>query len=135
MRKTHSVSILLPAIALTTALLIVLSVAVFLTSQPAVAQTPQSYPNSWPSTTQSQSPQPQSTLPDQNAQTTPVAANQTFSGKIVKSGNRLVLSGSSVTYQLDNQQKAHDFLNKTVKVTGVLDSASGTIRVSTIGPA
>jgi hypothetical protein len=134
MRKTYSVSVLLPAIALTTALLIVLSVAVFLTSQPAAAQAAQSDPNSSPST-QSQPSQLQSTLPDQNAQTTPAAAEKTFSGQIVKSGNKLVLSDSGVTYQLDDQQKAHDFLNKTVKVTGVLDSVTGTIRVSAIGPA
>ena len=64
------------------------------------------------------------------------AAEKTFSGKIVKSGTKLVLAGDGkTTYQLDDQQKAHDFLNKSVKVTGVLDASTGTIRVSAIEPA
>ncbi|MGA3091907.1 MAG: DUF5818 domain-containing protein [Terriglobales bacterium] len=55
----------------------------------------------------------------------------------MKSGNRLVLRDSEnlTTYQLDDQQKAHDFLNKNVKVTGVLDASTGTIRVRAIEPA
>jgi hypothetical protein len=66
---------------------------------------------------------------DQNA-----ASVKTFSGKIVKSGTRLVLSdaGNKTTYQLDDQQKAHDFLNKSVKVIGTLDASTGTIRVTAI---
>jgi hypothetical protein len=61
----------------------------------------------------------------------------TFSGKIVKSGNRFVLAGSDnlTTYQLDDQQRAQDFLNKSVKVTGSLDASTGTIRVRAIDPA
>ena len=65
-----------------------------------------------------------------------VAAVKTFSGKIVKSGNKLVLADAynKTTYQLDDQQKAQDFLNKNVKVNGVLDPATGTIRVTAIDP-
>jgi len=36
--------------------------------------------------------------------------------------------------ELDDQQKAQDFLNKSVKVTGVLDASTGTIRVTMIEP-
>ena len=70
--------------------------------------------------------------PDQNAED----AVSTFNGKIVKSGNKLVLTDADnrTTYQLDDQQKARDFLNKIVKVTGVLDASTGTIRVSAIAP-
>ncbi len=66
---------------------------------------------------------------DQNA-----ASVKTFGGKIVKAGTRLVLSdaGNKTTYQLDDQQKAHDFLNKSVKITGTLDASTGTIRVTAI---
>jgi hypothetical protein len=62
---------------------------------------------------------------------------KTFTGKIVKSGDKLVLSDteSRATYQLDDQQKAQDFVNKTVKVTGILDASTGTIRVTAIEPA
>jgi Protein of unknown function (DUF5818) len=64
------------------------------------------------------------------------AAVKTFSGKIVKSGNKLVLTDTynKTIYQLDDQQKAQDFLNKNVKVNGVLDPATGTIRVTAIDP-
>jgi hypothetical protein len=60
-----------------------------------------------------------------------------FTGKIVKAGDKLVLTGAegTMTYQLDDQKKAKSFLNKNVKVTGTLDSSSGTIRVSGIEPA
>jgi len=60
----------------------------------------------------------------------------TFSGRIVKSGDKFVLTASDnrTTYQLDDQQKAQDFLNKSVKVTGSLDASTGTIRVRGIDP-
>jgi len=62
---------------------------------------------------------------------------KTFTGKIVKTGDKLVLTDSEnkTTYQLDDQQKAGEYVNKTVKVTGVLDATTGTIRVSAIDPA
>lgn len=65
------------------------------------------------------------------------AETKTFTGKIVKSGNKLVLADaeSKTTYQLDDQQKAQEFVNKKVKVVGVLDADSGMIRVSAIEPA
>lgn len=117
MKKTiFGLSMMLPVIALT--------VALCLASQPTFAQ---SGSNSSPSpTTQQQPMQPD----NQNA-----ASEKTFSGKIVKSGDKLVLTGSDATYQLDDQQKAQDFLNKNVKVTGVLDASTGTIRISAIEPA
>ena len=61
----------------------------------------------------------------------------TFSGKIVKSENTFVLEASDnlTTYRLDDQQKAHDFLNKQVKITGSLDASTGMIHVSAINPA
>ncbi len=79
-------------------------------------------------TTQQQPMQPD----DQNS-----APVNTFSGKIVKSGNKLVLAASDnlTTYQLDDQQRARDFLNQSVKVTGSLDASTGTIRVTAIDPA
>ena len=121
MKKTQfALSMLLPVMALTAALCFL--------SQPTLAQ---SAPDSSGNTTTQQQPmQPD----DQNAVNT--ASEKTFSGKIVKSGNKLVLAAADkTTYQLDDQQKAHDFLNKSVKVTGVLDASTGTIRVSAIEPA
>jgi hypothetical protein len=70
------------------------------------------------------------------------ASAKTFSGKIVKSGNKksgnklaLVASDPLTTYQLDDQQSVHDFLNKTVTVTRALDTSTGTIRVTAIDPS
>jgi hypothetical protein len=55
----------------------------------------------------------------------------------MKAGNRLVLSDAAnrTTYQLDDQQKAREFVNENVKVIGVLDTNTGVIRVSAIEPA
>ena len=60
-----------------------------------------------------------------------------FTGKIVKDGDKLVLTDADgkMTYQLDDQQKAKAFLNKSVKVTSILDASTGQIRVSAIEPA
>jgi len=79
--------------------------------------------------------QQQPMQPDQSAEK--AASEQTFNGKIVKSGDKLVLTAddNKTTYQLDDQQKAQYYLNKSVKVKGVLDASTGTIRISAIGPA
>lgn len=67
----------------------------------------------------------------------PAAEMKTFAGKIVKHGSALILSDQDgkTTYQLDDQQKAREFVNKDVKITGVLDASTGMIRVSAIDPA
>jgi hypothetical protein len=78
--------------------------------------------------------QDQMQQPDQQK---PVAETKTFTGKITKTGNLLVLSDQTgkKTYQLDDQQKAQGFVNQDVKVTGVLDAATGMIRVTSIDPS
>jgi uncharacterized protein DUF5818 len=116
-----ALSMMLPVMAL--------SVALCFATQPTLAQSSSS--SSPDATAQQQQPM----QPDnQNAVGTP--SEKTFNGTIVKSGNKLVLTAadSKTTYQLDDQQKAKDFLNKSVKVTGVLDTSTGTIRVSAIDP-
>lgn len=62
--------------------------------------------------------------------------SQTFTGKIAKSGSKLVLkdSATKATYALDDQDKAKQFEGQTVKVTGKLDPQSRMIRVATIEP-
>jgi hypothetical protein len=66
----------------------------------------------------------------------PVApSGNVFIGKIMKSGDKLVLASSDATYQLDDQQKALLFLRRTVKITGMLDPSTGTIRIATIAPS
>ncbi len=125
MKKTQfSFSIMLPAVALMVALcfLVALSFAI----QPLFGQ---SVATEQPST------QSQSQFRAQNAGN--AVGVMTFSGRIVKSGNKLLLTDADnqVTYQLDDQRKAQDFLNKSVKVRGVLDAVTGTIRIAAIEPA
>jgi hypothetical protein len=118
MKTTQCVlSTMLPALALTAAL--------WFTSQPTLAQ---NAPDSSRDSAAQQPTQPD----DQNT-----ASVKTFSGKIMKSGNKLILmdADAQTTYLLDDQQKAQPFLNKNVTVTGVLDASTGTIRVSAIKPA
>jgi Protein of unknown function (DUF5818) len=122
MKKIQFVlSMMLPVMALT--------VALCFASQPTLAQSSGSSPDA---TAQQQPMQPD----NQNAVSAP-SEKTTFNGTITKSGNKLVLTAadSKTTYQLDDQQKAKDFLNKSVKVTGVLDASTGTIRVSAIDPS
>lgn len=104
-----------------------LTVALCFASQPVFAQSNQDASRN--TTAQQQPMQPD----DQNAAN--ASSEKTFNGKIVKAGNKLVLAADGkTTYQLDDQQKAQDFLNKSVKVTGVLDASTGTIRVTMIEP-
>lgn len=62
--------------------------------------------------------------------------SKTFTGKIIQSGDKLVLSDATgkKVYQLDDQIKAKEFLNKNVKVTGNLDGSTSMIHVSSIDP-
>jgi hypothetical protein len=97
MKKTQfALSMMLSAMALTAALCFA--------SQPMFAQ---SAPDSSRDTVTQQQPMQ---LDDQNA-----AAVTTFSGKIVKSGDKLVRTdmNNKTTCQLDDQQKAQGFLNKS----------------------
>ncbi|MBZ5655852.1 MAG: hypothetical protein LAO56_11325 [Acidobacteriia bacterium] len=120
MKKIQNVlSIALPA---------ALVIAVFCyVGQTATAQNPS------PSRTVSAQERPTQQADEQKAAPEP----KTFTGKIVKSGDSLVLSDteSKTMYKLDDQQKAKEFVNKDVKVVGVLDDSTGMIRVSSIEPA
>ena len=81
-------------------------------------------------------PQPdqQSTQPA-DPQTPPSPSQQTpttqsFTGKIVKEGDKFVLKVSSNTsYQLQDQGDVKQYENQDVKVIGSLDTATNTIRV------
>jgi hypothetical protein len=61
---------------------------------------------------------------------------KTFSGKIMKSGDKLILQDSvgESTYQLDDQKKAKAFQGKNVKVTGTVDAVTNTIQIAKIEP-
>jgi hypothetical protein len=112
-----------------------LAAALCFADQPASAQRNSgSSPN--PTTQQPMQPDDRNNTDQKNAEQNNASVH-TFSGKIVKSGNKFVLAASDnlTTYQLDDQQKAQDFRNKSVRVTGSLDASTGTIRVTAIDPA
>ena len=106
----------------------VMIVALSLVWQPAAAQ------NTTPYNDVAAAQQQPAQQPDRPGS---ASETKTFTGKIVKDGDKLVLTDADgkMTYQLDDQQKAKAFLNKGVKVTGILDASTGTIRVSAIEPA
>lgn len=112
---------LLPAIALTAAMLS--------SGQLMRAQTASDNSQSSPIAQQQQ---PQQALPPDDLD----VHKKTFTGVIVKSGDKLVLTDtiSKTIYQLDDQQKARDFQNKNVRVTGVFNPSTGTIHVTAIDP-
>lgn len=69
---------------------------------------------------------------NQSPQQSPTQS-QTFTGKIVKDGDKYLLRVSAgTTYQLDDQGSARQYDSKEVKVVGTLDAASNTIRVTRI---
>ena len=105
---------------------VVMMVGLSLTAQPTIAQNATPHNNA-AAQQPVQAPDSQTSAPE----------TKTFTGKIVKAGDKLVLSDmeSKTTYQLDDQQKAKEFVNKNVKVTGILDSSTGMIRVTVIEPA
>ena len=59
---------------------------------------------------------------------------KTFSGTILKNGDKFVLSdrASTIDFVLDDAKKASQFEGKKVKVTGTVDVASNTIHVKDI---
>jgi hypothetical protein len=61
---------------------------------------------------------------------------QSFEGKIMKAGDRLVLqdSSSNAAYQLDDQDKAKQFKGQNVKVTATMDPNTNTLHVVDIAP-
>lgn len=60
--------------------------------------------------------------------------SQEFQGTIEKAGTKYVLDdkASGAKYELDNQDKAKEFLDEDVKVTGTLDPNTNAIEVSEI---
>lgn len=58
---------------------------------------------------------------------------QSFSGKIIKDGDKYVLKvAGNVTYDLQSQDAVQQYENQNVRVVGALDKATNTIRVAKI---
>jgi hypothetical protein len=83
--------------------------------------------------------QPSSQTPDssssmQNSQGMQNAAGSTFTGTVVKAGGKYVLKTADSNYQLDDQDKAKQFVGQQVKINGNLDSSTSMIHISDISP-
>jgi Protein of unknown function (DUF5818) len=77
-------------------------------------------------------PEPQAPQPpdSQSSPESPGHPTQTFTGKIVKAGDKYVLRvASNSSYQLDEQSGLKQYEDKNVKVVGTLDAGTNTIRV------
>src|SRR5437773_10738916 len=59
-------------------------------------------------------------------------AAESYTGTVVKSGDKYVLKTDTGTYQIDDQDKAKQFGGKQVKVSGNLDKAKNTLHVTDI---
>jgi|SRR5579872_3405703 len=90
--------------------------------------TPQPLPPRDTPVPQPDQPTDQQTKPpaDQNTEQRPT---ESFTGKIVKEGDRYCLRSGSKTYQLSEQDGLQKFENQPVRVVGSLDSTTDTIRV------
>jgi len=76
-----------------------------------------------------------SQAPSMTSQSNQGQVSQLFVGKIAKSkGDVLLKADAGVSYKLDNGDQAMQFVGKTVKVTGTLDTATNTIHVTNIEP-
>jgi hypothetical protein len=72
----------------------------------------------------------QQQAPDPQAQSQQ-SSGQTFTGTIVKAGDKYVLQNadSGVTYDIDHQEQVKQFEGKRVRVNGTLDADGKTIHV------
>jgi len=101
--------------------------------QPSAQQPSSDTQNGQQTSTDQQGTQPSSPSPDssssmQNTQGT------SFTGTVVKAGGKYVLKTSDMNYQLDDQEKAKQFVGQQVKVNGTLDSNTSMIHISDISP-
>jgi Protein of unknown function (DUF5818) len=93
-------------------------------AQSQTAQTPQAQPSQTPDAAGQ-------AAPDSQAQATQPAGAQSFTGTIVKSGDKYVFQDADTgnTYDIDHQDEVQKFEGKRVKVHGTLDASSKTIHV------
>jgi cytoskeletal protein RodZ len=99
------------------------------TQTPATDQTPAAQQ---PPASQTTPPSGQATQPsDSQAQSTDAAGVQTFTGTVVKQGDKYVLqdAASGTTYDIDHQDEVKKFEGKKVRVHGTLDASGKVIHV------
>jgi hypothetical protein len=110
--------------------------AVGFAQQDQTAQPNSQQPTSDMQNGQQTSPSTQPSSPSQDSSSSSMQNSQgtAFTGTVVKAGGKYVLKTSDMSYQLDDQDKAKQFVGQQVKVNGSLDSNTSTIHVSDIAP-
>jgi Protein of unknown function (DUF5818) len=108
-------------------------------SAPSNSQPTSDMQNGQQTNPEQQGTQPSSQSPDssssmQNSQGMQNAAGSTFTGMVVKAGSKYVLKTADSNYQLDDQDKAKQFVGQQVKINGNLDSSTSMIHISDISP-
>jgi len=102
-------------------------------AQPSAQQPTSDTQDGQPSSADQQGSQPSS--PSQDSPSSSMETQgSSFTGTVVKAGGKYVLKTSDMAYQLDDQQKAKQFVGQQVKVNGTLDSNTSTIHVADISP-
>jgi hypothetical protein len=121
----------------TMALAMALSAVTF-AQQDQTAQPSSQQPTSDMQNGQQTSPEQQGTRPSSPSQDSSSSMQNTqgssFTGTVVKAGGKYVLKTSDMNYQLDDQEKAKQFVGQQVKVNGTLDSNTSMIHISDISP-
>jgi hypothetical protein len=100
--------------------------------QPPAAQTPDSSAQQTPQQPADQAPSGQAGQQRSDTQAqSDSASGQTFTGTIVKQGDKYMLqdAASGTTYDIDHQDEVKKFEGKKVKVRGTLDSTGKKILV------
>jgi uncharacterized protein YdeI (BOF family) len=97
-------------------------------AQPPDAQAQQSQAPDQPNQAGQQSPDSQATAPSRSAQ---AADGQSFTGTIVKSGDKYVFqdAASGNTYDIDHQDEMQKYEGKKVKLHGALDESGKMIHL------
>jgi uncharacterized protein YdeI (BOF family) len=87
---------------------------------------------------QQTSPEQQGTHASAPSQDSPSSMQNTqgssFTGTVVKAAGKYVLKTTDMSYQLDDQDKAKQFVGQQVKINGSLDSSTSMIHISDISP-
>jgi uncharacterized protein YdeI (BOF family) len=108
------------------ALVLLLGMSAALSAQQNTAQTQRAGPQSQQQQPSQQEPPDQSgqQAPDAQAQSSQPEGTQTFTGTIVKAGDKYMFQddASGNTYDIDHQNEVQKYEGKKVKVHGVLDA-------------
>ena len=87
---------------------------------------------------QQTSPEQQGTHASPPSQDSPSSMQNTqgssFTGIVVKAAGKYVLNTNDMSYQLDDQDKAKQFVGQQVKINGSLDRSTSMIHISDISP-